>query len=160
FHGNAGNLSHRGENVRRWQQETGLAVLIVDYPGYGKSAGKPSEVGCYAAGDAAYNWVTEKQKVTGQNVILYGRSLGGAIATELATGRKAGAVVLVSGFRPLSDMAGAAFAWVPGGGWLVRKCMDNVKKLAACRVPVFIAPGPAGRGVPFRQGEWLYAAAP
>src|SRR5262245_129171 len=58
-HGNAGNLSHRSTMVYRWHQEMNVSVLIFDYPGYGRSEGKPSEAGCYAAGDAAYDWLTQ-----------------------------------------------------------------------------------------------------
>src|SRR5262249_32955120 len=74
-HGNAGNLSHRGLGISRWQQHLGLSVLIFDYPGYGYSGGKPSESGCYAAADAAYTWLTQVQQVPPERILLYGGSL-------------------------------------------------------------------------------------
>src|SRR5262249_38153314 len=83
-HGNAGNLSHRGAALQAWRSETGLAVLIFDYPGYGKSGGRPTEAGLYAAADAAYAWLTDEAKVRGEDVVLYGGSLGAAVAVDLA----------------------------------------------------------------------------
>src|SRR5262249_6996755 len=74
-HGNAGNLSQRGESIRRWQELLDQAVLIFDYPGYGRSGGKPSEAGCYAAADAAYDWLVQK-RVPAQRILPYGRSPG------------------------------------------------------------------------------------
>jgi fermentation-respiration switch protein FrsA (DUF1100 family) len=157
-HGNAGNLSHRGEALRLWAKEMGQAVLIFDYPGYGRSAGRPTEAGCYAAGEAGYAWLTEVQKVRPADVILYGGSLGGAIATELASHRPFRALVLMAAFTSFADMAQKTFPWLPAR-WLVRNKLDNVTKIALCRGPVFIAHGTADGLVPFTHGERLYAAA-
>src|SRR5436305_2935746 len=63
LHGNAGNLSHRGPTIARLREVVRLSVLIIDYPGFGKSPGMPSEQGCYRAGDAAYDWLTAEQKL-------------------------------------------------------------------------------------------------
>ena len=76
LHGNAGNLSHRGGSVAKLREQFGESVLIIDYPGYGKSEGKPSEKGCYAAAEAAYAWLTKEQKIDPEQIILYGGSLG------------------------------------------------------------------------------------
>ena len=81
-HGNAGNLSHRAESVRRWQEQFGVAVLLYDYPGYGRSTGKPSEAGCYAAGQAFHDWLTREQGLSAERIILLGMSLGGGVAVE------------------------------------------------------------------------------
>jgi fermentation-respiration switch protein FrsA (DUF1100 family) len=157
-HGNAGNLSHRGESLRLWAQEMGQAVLLFDYPGYGRSAGRPTEAGCYAAGEAAYDWLTARQKVRPQDVILYGGSLGGAIATELASRHPFRALVLMAAFTSFADMAQKTFPWLPAR-WLVRNKLDNVTKIARCRGPVFIAHGTADTLVPFGHGQRLYAVA-
>jgi fermentation-respiration switch protein FrsA (DUF1100 family) len=156
-HGNAGNLSHRGESLRRWLDLMGMAVLIFDYPGYGKSGGRPTEVGCYAAADAAYDWLTGKIGVRPEKVLLYGGSLGGAVAIDVASRRPHRAVVLVAAFASLQDMARRQFRWLPTR-WLVRGRWDNVAKIGRCG-PVFIAHGTADRVVPFSQGERLFAAA-
>jgi uncharacterized protein len=157
-HGNAGNLSHRGENLRRWRDLAHLAVLIFDYPGYGHSSGMPTESGCYAAADAAYDWLTRVAKVPGERLLLYGGSLGGAVATDLAVRRPHRGLILVSTFTSLADMAKLVVPWLPAH-WLFRKRFDNLGKIAAVRQPVFIAHGTADTVVPYTQGERLFAAA-
>jgi fermentation-respiration switch protein FrsA (DUF1100 family) len=157
-HGNAGNLSGRIDSLARWRGH-GYAVLIFDYPGYGRSGGRPSEAGCYAAGDAAYDWLTGTKQVRPQDVILYGGSLGGAVATDLASRRPFRALVLVAAFTSFPDMAQKTFPWLPAR-WLVRNRLDNLRKIAAVKGPVFIAHGTADELVPFSQGERLFAAAP
>lgn len=158
-HGNAGNLSHRAESVRRWQEFMGLAVLIFDYPGYGKSGGKPSETGCHASARAAYDWLVNDRKIPPERVVLLGGSLGGAMAVELATQFPHRALVLVSTFTSVPDMAQKTLPWLPAR-WLVRHRFDNLAKIGQCRAPVFIAHGTADQLVPFSQGERLYTSAP
>jgi len=158
FHGNAGNLSGRGDAVKAWRDHLGLAVLIVDYPGYGKSQGRPTEASCYAAGDAAYDWAIQSARVPAERLILFGGSLGGAIATDLATRRPYRALVLVSAFTSFPDMAQKTMPWLPAR-WLVRNKMDNQSKIATLTRPVFIAHGTADTLVPIRQAERLFAAA-
>src|SRR4051812_4209202 len=97
-HGNAGNLSHRVEGVLRWHEQLKTAVLLFDYPGYGRSGGKPSEAGCYASTDTAYAYLTEKLQLSPERVLLYGGSLGGGVAIDLAVRRPHRALVLVSAF--------------------------------------------------------------
>jgi fermentation-respiration switch protein FrsA (DUF1100 family) len=157
-HGNAGNLSHRGEALRDWRDSLHLAVLIFDYPGYGKSEGQPSEAGCYAAGDAAFDWLVQVQHVSPDRIILYGGSLGGAIATDLAVRKEHRALVLASTFTSLPDMAQKQFPWLPVR-WLVRNKLDNLAKIGKVRGPVFITHGTADDLIPFSQGERLFAAA-
>jgi fermentation-respiration switch protein FrsA (DUF1100 family) len=142
----------------RFQQALGVATLIFDYPGYGKSGGRPSEAGLYASGAAAYRWLTERRGVAGDRVILYGGSLGGAAALELATRHPHRAVVLVAAFTSFPDMAQLRFPWLPVR-WLVRNRLDNIGKIATLDTPVFIAHGTADSLVPFRHGERLFAAA-
>jgi fermentation-respiration switch protein FrsA (DUF1100 family) len=157
-HGNAGNLSHRGENLRRWQEQLGVAVLIFDYPGYGRSTGRPSEAGCYAAGDAAYDYLAREAGVPGERIILYGGSLGGAVAIHLAASRPRRALVLVSAFTSLADMVRQLYPWLPGR-LLAGNLFANEQRLATVSGPVFLAHGTADRLVPFAQGERLFAAA-
>lgn len=157
-HGNGGNLGHRARALPHWTNELGLAVLLFDYPGYGRSSGTPSEAGCYAAGDAAYDWLTDVQTVPAERIILYGGSLGGGMATELARRRPHRALVLVAAFTSFPDMAQLRFPWLPSR-WLVRNQFDNLDKIADCRGPVFIAHGTADDLIPLEQGERLFAAA-
>jgi fermentation-respiration switch protein FrsA (DUF1100 family) len=157
-HGNAGNLSHRGDALLTWRKQLGIAVLIFDYPGFGRSGGRPDEAGCYAAGEAAYEWLTAVQQIPPEHVILYGKSLGGAVATELASKHPHRALVLVNSFTSFPDMAQKQFPWLPAL-WLVRNRMDNLGKIAHTNRPVFIAHGTADRLIPFHQGERLFDAA-
>jgi fermentation-respiration switch protein FrsA (DUF1100 family) len=157
-HGNAGNLSHRGEGLRRWLDAFGIGVLIFDYPGYGKSHGLPTEASCYAAADAGYDWLTAAANVPPEKLLLYGGSLGGAVAIDVASRRTHRALVLVSAFSSLADMARKQFPWLPTR-WLVRDQWDNINKIHRTRGPVFIAHGTADRVVPFAQGQRLFAAA-
>src|SRR5262249_48754949 len=87
-HGNAGNLSQRTNTILSLQQALGESVLIFDYPGFGRSEGKPSETACYAAADAAYDWLTQSQQIVPERIVLFGESLGGGVATDLAVRRQ------------------------------------------------------------------------
>ena len=93
-----------------------------------------------------------------ERVLLYGGSLGCAVATDLACRRPRRGLVLVSPFTSIPDMAQKQFPWLPGR-WLVRQRFDSLAKIGCCRVPVFIAHGTADRLIPFAQGERLYQAA-
>jgi fermentation-respiration switch protein FrsA (DUF1100 family) len=157
-HGNGGNLSHRGWALHSWHKEMRMAVLLFDYPGFGRSEGKPSEAGCYAAADTAYDWLVKSQKVPPERIVLYGGSLGGGVATDLATRRPHRALVLVSAFTSFPDMAQQQYPWLPGR-WLVHNQFDNLGKIAACRGPVFLAHGRDDHLIPLRHAEHLFAAA-
>jgi pimeloyl-ACP methyl ester carboxylesterase len=157
-HGNGSNLSRISGRAFRWHEPLGRAVLLYDYPGYGKSSGRPSEAGCYEAGEAAFRWLVEEQKVPEGEVILVGESLGGAIATELATRHAGRLLVLLGAFTSFPDMAQTRFPFFPGR-YLVHNRMDNEAKIGQARCPVLISHGTADTVVPYRQGERLYAAA-
>ena len=89
LHGNAGNISHRLDTLKIFHQ-LGLSVLILDYQGYGESTGKPSELNCYEDARAAWKYLTETLHIHPENMVIFGRSLGGAVAVQLATEVQAG----------------------------------------------------------------------
>lgn len=155
--GNYGNLSRWGEGVLPLQDLFG-AVLLVDYPGYGRSAGRPSEAGCYAAVEAAYAWLIDKQQIPSDRIVLFGVSLGGGVATELATRRDHRALVLISTYTSIPDVAQALYPWLPVRR-LMRNRFDNLAKIGHCSRPVFIAHGTHDSLIPFAQAERLFAAA-
>jgi fermentation-respiration switch protein FrsA (DUF1100 family) len=157
-HGNGGNLSWRGPSMRQWVEEMRTAVLLIDYPGYGKSGGDPSESGCYAGGDTAFDWLTDNRNVPPGRILLFGGSLGGAVATDLAARRPHRALVLLCAFTSFPDMAQKSVPWLPGR-WLVHNQFDNLKKIPSCAGPVFIAHGTEDQLVPYSQGERLFEAA-
>ncbi len=157
-HGNGGNVSERGHETPMWQAYLKTGVFIFDYPGYGKSGGKPTEAGCYAAADAAYDWLTQKKQVSAERLLLMGRSLGCAMATDLASRRPCRALILCSAFTSFPELAQEKYPMFPGR-WLAHNRFDNLRKITACRCPVFIAHGTADALVPFHHGEQLFAAA-
>lgn len=157
-HGNAGNLSHRADTVTTWNRYMNFSVFIFDYPGYGRSDGKPSETGCCAAGDAAYDWLVNAAGVKPEKIILYGGSLGGGVAIDLASRRPHRALVVTATFTSMPDLAQKLYPWLPAR-WLIRHRYDNLEKIQRCTQPVFIAHGDRDTLVPIAQGERLYAAA-
>jgi uncharacterized protein len=159
FHGNAGNLSWRGNSLAILRDQLAESVLIIDYPGYGKSSGRPSEAGCYAAADAAYDWLTKTKGIAGESILLYGASLGGAVAVDLASRKPCRAVVLIKTFTSAPDVGQSTLPYLPIR-WVMRNRFDSLSKIDRCKQPIFIGHGDADRIVPFAQGERLYQAAP
>lgn len=157
-HGNGGNLSHRGASVELWHEQLNLAVLLFDYPGYGKSEGRPSEMGCYAAADAAYDWLVNQQRVPAERVLIYGGSLGGAVAVDVGSRRPHRGLVLVSTFASVPEMAALVFRSRLAGRFIGQR-FDSLAKIERCHKPVFLAHGTADRVVPPAQSELLYARA-
>ena len=157
-HGNAGNLSYRRGAILDWQRYFGESVLIVDYPGFGRSEGRPSEAGCYAAGEAAYDWLTAVKKVRPEKIILYGKSLGGGVAVDLACQRPHRALVLAKAFTSVPDLGQHLYPWLPAR-WLTRTQFNNVAKIGRCTRPVFITHGDCDELIPCSMGQQLYQAA-
>lgn len=156
-HGNGGNLSHLGYFAGELSQLTGAGVLLYDYPGYGHSGGVPSEAGCYASADAAYDWLTAK--VPPNRVVILGQSLGGGVAVDLASRKDHRALVLFCTFTTLPAAAKGRFPFLPTHT-MMRNRFDSLSKIGNCRRPVFVAHGTNDWTVPFRLGEELFAAAP
>jgi uncharacterized protein len=157
-HGNAGNLSHRGGSIAKFREFLKVHVLIFDYPGYGKSGGRPSEQGCYYAADAAYAFLTTIQKISRERILLYGGSLGGGVAVDLAARKPHRGLILVKTFTSAPDAGATMFPWLPVR-WLMRNRFDNLGKIKSCARPVFIAHGTADALIPFAQGRRLFEAA-
>jgi pimeloyl-ACP methyl ester carboxylesterase len=158
-HGNAGNLSHRREAIQSWQRACKASVLIYDYPGYGRSEGAPDEASCVAAGQAAYDWLRREQKVAPEQLIIYGKSLGGGVATELAVKNPHRLLVLFCSFTSMPDMAQAMFPFFPAR-YLVQTQFDNRAKLSEHTGPVVIGHGLADTLIPFQHSQRLYDALP
>ncbi len=158
-HGNAGNLSHRGSALQQFQSTLGQSVLIFDYPGYGKSEGTPDEPSCYASAQAAFDWLTETQHIPADRIILFGESLGGGVATEMAIRRPHRALFVKSTFTSIPNMARTS-ALTSSSASLVRNQFDNLAKIGRCPRPVYIAHGDRDQVIPLPQGQQLYQAAP
>ncbi len=157
-HGNGGNLSHRVPFAIRLRETLGAGVLLFDYPGYGRSEGKPSEAGCYDAAEAAYHWLTATAKTPPDRVLILGESLGGGVAVQMAANHECRSLVLLFTFTTLPDAAKVHYRLLPVR-FLMKNRFDNISKIHTIHRPVFIAHGTADRVIPFVQGERLFAAA-
>ena len=157
FHGNAGNISHRGESVAIFHQ-LGLNVLIPDYRGYGRSQGKPAEDGLYKDARAAWEYMSNEQGFAPEDIILFGRSLGGAVAAELATHVQPGGLILESTFSSANDMANVIFP-VLSRLILIRYRFDVVSHIKRVSCPLLVLHSPRDEIIPFRLGEKIFKAA-
>ena len=158
FHGNAGNLSDRFHWMTKLA-EIPANILIVDYRGYGKSEGRPSEAGIYLDAEAAWDWLTGEKKMPAEKIVIYGNSLGGGAASELALRKpEARALILMSTFTSVGDMAAKMFPILPVKG-LVRTRFANVEKVSEIKVPKLIIHGALDDLVPFSMGVMLHEMA-
>ena len=156
-HGNAGNISHRIDNIKRLL-DCGLQVFIYDYRGYGRSGGKPSEIGLYQDGLAAYDYLVERKGISPDRIIPFGRSLGAAVATEIATKRDVRSLIIESAFTSTRDMAKNMFLFQLLSPFLPHH-YNNLGKIKSIAVPKLIIHGEADEIIPFSMGEMLYRAA-
>src|SRR5262249_26900314 len=146
-HGNGGNLSARAPWYRDLQEGLNVSVLAIDYPGYGKSDGRPSEQGCYAAADAGFDWLVNEQKVPAEQIVLFGESLGGGVTTEIAARRPCRALVLYCSFLSVPEVGQCHYRFLPVRRFM-RNRFDNISKIRGLSAPVFIAHGDADDMIP------------
>ena len=156
YHGNAGNISHRLANTLRLIEELNVDVVLVDYRGYGKSTGNPDENGLYLDGTAIYDAVA-KRGVPPGDIILFGRSLGAAVAIETALHRPAGKLVLESAFQSIPVLARRLYWFVPSP--VVRTRMDNESKIRRINIPLLMLHGEDDQLVPIEHGKQLFSLA-
>ena len=156
LHGNAGNASHRLPNAVLLRR-LGVSVLLLDYRGYGRSEGRPSERGVYADARAGLSHLAARG-FPEERVVVFGRSLGGAVAVELARGRGLAGVILESTFTSVSDMVRSLFGF--GGGPLTRGRFDSLARIGELRAPLLFLHGDRDEVVPFALGRKLFEAAP
>jgi fermentation-respiration switch protein FrsA (DUF1100 family) len=156
-HGNAGNVSHRLEKLRVLRG-LGVSVLAFDYRGYGESGGRPSERGTYRDMDAAIDFVTRERGFPLRRVVLLGESLGGAVAVEAASRRKAGGLILESTFTSVPAMARLYYPWLPVR-FVVTIRYDSLSRMSGVSCPVLVLHSPDDDVVPYSMGRELFAAA-
>jgi uncharacterized protein len=157
-HGNAGNVTHRDEILRRLHDMTGVAVFIFDYRGYGRSQGKPNEQGVLSDARAARAWLAGREKVAEDRLIVMGESLGGAVAVDLAAEKGARGLILESTFSSLADVGAHHFPWLPVR-MLVQTRLDSLSKIKNYRGPLLQSHGDRDATVPYRLGLRLFDAA-
>jgi fermentation-respiration switch protein FrsA (DUF1100 family) len=156
LHGNAGNISHRLDKLAVL---AGLdaSVLLLDYRGYGRSSGTPEEAGTYADADAAYAWL-RRRGIAPEAIVLYGESLGGPIAANLAARQPVGGLVLESAPTSILGVAQHHYPLLPVS-WFLSARYDGLSRMSAVRAPVLILHSRRDEIVPFAMAEALYAAA-
>lgn len=161
FHGNAGNVGHRLTNARSWHSYCGCNVFLVEYRGYGKSEGSPSEQGFELDSEAALSYLLSRTDIDTNKIVIFGRSLGGAVAIALASNElyvdKAFALIVENTFTSIPSMANQL---VNGLGRLPYFCFrnkfDSLKKIRKARVPTLFLSGLADQLIPPRMMTSLY----
>lgn len=157
FHSNAGNISHRLDSLEIFNA-LGLAVFIFDYRGYGNSEGRPSEQGIYRDAQAAWRYLTETRRVPGERILLFGRSLGGAVAAYIGAEKNAMGVVLESTFTSVPDIAADLYPWLPARR-LARYYYNSLERMEAINCPVMVIHSRHDEIIPFEHGRALFQRA-
>ena len=157
FHGNAGNISHRIDYARMFHG-LGYSTLLVDYRGYGKSTGTPSELGTYRDALAARRWLVEERGVSDADIVVFGESLGGAVGCWLAQRHRPRALVLASTFTSVPDLGAEVYRFLPVRlisryEYDTRACVQKVD------APVLVLHSPRDDIIPYDHGRRLFEAA-
>ena len=154
FHGNAGNISHRLASLQIFNS-LGLSVLIIDYRGFGKSEGSPSVNGTRTDALAAWNWLLEKKQLRPEQIILFGRSLGGAVAASLAPVTQPAGLIIESSFTTLYDVGKSLFPLLPVS-WFLPQDYDSIASLKDQTTPLLVVHSKQDPLVPYRLGQKLF----
>ncbi|MCH8058324.1 MAG: alpha/beta hydrolase [Proteobacteria bacterium] len=156
FHGNAGNISHRLDSIGIFHQ-LGLDTLIIDYRGYGQSTGKTTEQGTYLDAQAAWSYLVDERGIAADQIIIFGRSLGGAVGAWLGTQHTPAAVIIESSFSSGVDMARRLYPFLPVR--LITRLRYPVAEYAShLDCPVLVVHSRDDEIIPFAMGQSIYAA--
>ena len=158
FHGNAGNISHRLESIEIFHR-LGLNVFIIDYRGYGQSEGKTTEKGTYRDAEAAWNYLNKTRGISGQQIIIFGRSLGASIATWLANKYTPAGLIIESGFTSVASMGQRLYPFLPIR-WLTHFRYDTRQYVKNVSCPVMIAHSSDDEIIPYAEGLEIFQTAP
>jgi fermentation-respiration switch protein FrsA (DUF1100 family) len=158
FHGNAANIANRTA-LYHFLRDLPANVLAVEYRGYGRSEGKPSEDGLYQDAEAAWDYAVHNRGMSPNRIIAFGASLGTAVAVDLAAKRDTAGIVLVAPFASSKAVARRAYPFLPGIGSVVRSKFDTAAKLAQIRTPILIVHCTHDPVLPFVLGEEVYRLA-
>jgi fermentation-respiration switch protein FrsA (DUF1100 family) len=158
FHGNGENITHRLD-VAQFFHERGYEALLLDYRGYGKSEGSPNEEGLYNDARAAYDFLVEQKSKRPEDIIVYGFSLGGSVAIDLASKVDISALIVQSGFTSAVDMGKKLYPYLPVGKFMSQR-YESIPKLSKIKAPVLIIHSPDDELVPYDHGKKLFENAP
>ena len=157
LHGNAGNISHRLDSIAIFR-ELELDTLIIDYRGYGQSEGRPSERGTYLDAEAAWHYLVNNREVTADRIIVFGRSLGGAVAAWLANQYRPAALIIESTFSSALDMARRLYPFMPVR--LITRLEYPVSQyVSQLQCPLLVIHSRDDEIIPFTMAESIYNAA-
>ncbi len=157
-HGNSGSLAERVK-VLRHLAELPVSLFAFDYRGYGRSEGRPSEPGLFEDVRAAFRYLVEVQGVAAGSIVLFGHSLGGAVAIDGALDLPAAGLVVEASFTDIRSMARVRFPIVPAH-WLARNEFRSLSKIADIPMPKLFIHGTRDKTVPFAMGRQLFEASP
>ncbi len=156
-HGNGGNISHRLDSLQIFH-ELGYSTLIFDYRGYGKSSGTTDEEGTYRDVSAAWQYLTETKGYNPRQIILFGRSLGGAVVAWLATQVQPAGLIVESTMRSVPALGAELYPLFPVR-FLSRYQYNAEAVLKKISCPVLVAHSPQDDIIPFHHGQQLFAVA-
>jgi fermentation-respiration switch protein FrsA (DUF1100 family) len=156
-HGNAGNIINRLENLRELYR-LGLSVFLFDYRGYGRSHGSPSEEGLYEDAFGAYDYLTRTRMIRPERIVLFGRSLGAAVAAEVASHKPAAGLILESPFPSIEAVAKFHYGGVPVH-WLISAEFRLIDRLPQLSLPKLIVHGDQDEIIPIELGRQVFEAA-
>ena len=157
LHGNAGNITNRDDRLLAMRR-LGFSVLMFDYRGYGRSEGSPSEKGVLIDARTARAWLAERAGVAERDIVLWGESLGGAVAVDLAAKDGARGLILENTFTSLPDVAAYHYRWLPVR-WVMRSRLDALSQIGQYHGPLLWSHGTADEIVPYTHGLRLLEAA-
>ncbi len=157
-HANAGTIADRMKSIAVFR-DLGLNVFVFDYGGYGNSSGAPSEERCYADAHAAWRYLTRERGESPDRIIIFGRSLGGGIAADLAVDTEPAGLILESTYVSVVQMGQEIFPFAPVN-WLIRHRFENDKKIGRIHAPILIVHSPEDEVIPYHHGRRLYDLAP
>ena len=158
LHGNGGNISHRVDDLSLFHHLAGVNVFIFDYRGYGRSQGKPSEEGVYRDSRAALSYLASREDAKDSRLVYFGRSLGAAVAVELALHRQPHGMILHSPFISISDLGRDLYPYSPIR-FLAGNRFDSLSRVGQYRGPLLVIHGEADEIIPTEHGRRLYEAA-
>ncbi|NNL95007.1 MAG: alpha/beta hydrolase [Xanthomonadales bacterium] len=156
FHGNAGNISHRLESIAKFNR-LGLEVLIIDYRGYGQSTGKAGERGLYTDAEAAWDYLVFQKGLAPDRIVIFGRSLGGAVAAQLASRQQPGGLILESVFSSGIDMARTLYRFLPAR-LITRLEFPVTEFVARIDCPVLVIHSRDDEIIPYAMGQRVFQA--
>lgn len=158
FPGSIGNMSRELQTFS-FLVSLGASVMAVDYPGFGRSGGRPSESGCYETAEAAWDFATRVKGIPSRNIVLFGRSVGAAVAACLAARYECAGLICHSGVTSVPEVAAERYRFVPAQ-WLCYIRFNTVSFVALCRSAVVVMHSRSDTIVPISHGLRILERAP